>query len=325
MDFVTGLPPSGGNNTILTIVDRFSKVVHFVPLPKLATALETANLLITHVFRLDCIPQEIVSDRGPQFTSQVWRTYCKALGATSSLTSGYHPQSNRQTEHTNHLETSLRCVASRLPSSWATHLPWVEYAHNTLVSSATGMSPFMVNHGYQPPLIPSQEMDIAVPSVQAQFSCVHGGRPEQLWAGLWSAGGPPPDPSFPLQGWTAGMALNTRPPVQLESLKMSAKLIGPYTINKVVNPSAVHFTLPPSLNVHPVFHVSLLKPVTNSPLQPLAPPPPSPRLIEGHPANTVNRILDVRRCGRVTGSATMQANMNTYNRRLKKNHYIEVH
>lgn len=53
---VTGLPPSEGN-TILTIVDRFSKAVHFVPLPKLPTALETANLLVQHLFRLDGIPQ----------------------------------------------------------------------------------------------------------------------------------------------------------------------------------------------------------------------------------------------------------------------------
>lgn len=98
VDFVTGLPLSEGNDTILTVVDRFSKAVHFVPLPKLRSALETANLLINHVFRLHGITLDIVSDRGPQFTSQVWKTFCKALGATPSLTSGYHPQSNGQAE-----------------------------------------------------------------------------------------------------------------------------------------------------------------------------------------------------------------------------------
>lgn len=54
--------PSEGNKTILTIVDRFSKAVHFVPLPKLPSALETANLLVQHVFHLHGIPQDIVSD-----------------------------------------------------------------------------------------------------------------------------------------------------------------------------------------------------------------------------------------------------------------------
>lgn len=62
VDFITGLPPSEGNDTILTIVDRFSKAVHFVPLPKLPSALETANLLVSHVFRLHGIPMDIVSD-----------------------------------------------------------------------------------------------------------------------------------------------------------------------------------------------------------------------------------------------------------------------
>lgn len=46
VDFVTGLPPSEGNTTILTIIDRFSKAVHFVPLPKLPSATETADLLM---------------------------------------------------------------------------------------------------------------------------------------------------------------------------------------------------------------------------------------------------------------------------------------
>lgn len=67
-DFFTSLSHSG-NTTILTIIDRFSKAVHFVPLVKLPSALETADHLVHHVFRLHGIPQEIVSDRGPQFTS----------------------------------------------------------------------------------------------------------------------------------------------------------------------------------------------------------------------------------------------------------------
>lgn len=50
VDFVTDLPPSEGNTTILTIVDRFSKAVHFVPLPKLPSALETTNLLVLMFF-----------------------------------------------------------------------------------------------------------------------------------------------------------------------------------------------------------------------------------------------------------------------------------
>lgn len=81
---------------------------------------------------------------------------------------------NGQTERANQsLKSTLRSVAARLPSSWASHLPWVEYAHNSLICSTTGFSPFMVNHGFQPLLFPSQEASMAVSSVQAQFRRVN--------------------------------------------------------------------------------------------------------------------------------------------------------
>ena len=69
LDFVTGLPPSEGNTTVLTVVDRLSKMVHFIPLPKLPSAKETAEVMLRHVFRLHGFPKDVVSDRGPQFAS----------------------------------------------------------------------------------------------------------------------------------------------------------------------------------------------------------------------------------------------------------------
>lgn len=108
LDFVTGLPVSEGNTTVLTVVDRFSKMTHFIALPKLPSAKETADIMMTHVFRIHGFPKDIVSDRGPQFISRFWKEFCKLIGATVSLTSGYHPESNGQTEHLNQeLETCL--------------------------------------------------------------------------------------------------------------------------------------------------------------------------------------------------------------------------
>src|SRR4029434_253279 len=72
-------------------------------------------------------------------------------GATVGLTSGYHPQSNGQVERMNQeLETGLRCLVSQNPASWSKHLMWVEYAHNTLPSSATGLLPLQCADGYTP-------------------------------------------------------------------------------------------------------------------------------------------------------------------------------
>ena len=96
MDFVTSLPPSDGNTVILNMVDQFYKLVYFIPLVKLPSALETANPFVKHVFCFHGIPQDIVSDQGPHFTSQVWKLFCQALGALASLSSGHHQQPVRE-------------------------------------------------------------------------------------------------------------------------------------------------------------------------------------------------------------------------------------
>lgn len=99
-DFVTGLPPSEGNTFVLTVIDTFSTADHFIPLPKLPLTLETAQLLIQHMFRIHSITSDVVSNHGPQFISQVWCNFCNTLGASTSLSSGYHPLPNGQAEQT---------------------------------------------------------------------------------------------------------------------------------------------------------------------------------------------------------------------------------
>lgn len=76
---LAGLPPSEGKTVVLTIVDRFSKAAHFIPLGKLPSVLETANLVVIHVFRLHGIPVDILSDRGPQFAARTWKAFCQAF------------------------------------------------------------------------------------------------------------------------------------------------------------------------------------------------------------------------------------------------------
>lgn len=80
------------------IVDKFSKMVHFIPLPKIPSAKETIELLLQHIFCLHGLPCDIVSDRGPQLTSRFWAEFCCLLRISVILSSGFHSQSNGQSE-----------------------------------------------------------------------------------------------------------------------------------------------------------------------------------------------------------------------------------
>ncbi|KAL0149928.1 hypothetical protein M9458_054760, partial [Cirrhinus mrigala] len=129
IDFITDLPPSEGYTTILTVIDRFSKSCRLIPLSKLPTALETAEILCNFVFRFYGLPDDIVSDRGPQFTLRVWIAFFKCLNVNISLSSGYHPESNGQAERINQeIIRFLRSYCHHNQTDWSKFLFWAEYA-----------------------------------------------------------------------------------------------------------------------------------------------------------------------------------------------------
>ncbi|KAI2661138.1 Transposon Tf2-6 polyprotein [Labeo rohita] len=177
IDFVTDLPPSHEFTTILVIIDRFSKSCRLIPLKGLPTAMETALALFNHVFRVYGLPEDIVSDRGTQFTSQVWKAFCRQLDINVSLTSGYHPQSNGQVERLNQeIGRYLRTYCSQEQHRWSEFLPWAEYAQNSLTHSSTGLTPFQCVLGFQPPMFPWSGEPSSVPAVDDWIK-----RSERLW------------------------------------------------------------------------------------------------------------------------------------------------
>ncbi len=285
LDFVTALPPSQGHTVVLTVVDRFSKAAHFIPLPKLPSAKETALVVVDHVFRLHGLPIDVVSDRGPQFVSRFWREFCKLLGATVSLSSGFHPQSNGQTERANQdLERTLQCVVSKNPSSWSQQLSMVEYAYNTLPVSSTGLSPFECSVGYQPPIFPSLESEVAVPSAHAFVQRCHRtwtrARETLLQVGSRTKAKADRHRSRP-PVYVVGQKvwLSTKNiPLRSVSNKLAPKFIGPFAVTEIISPVAVRLNLPPAYRrIHPTFHVSKIKPVFRSRINPPAPVPPPRR------------------------------------------------
>ncbi|KAG1954691.1 retrotransposable element [Pimephales promelas] len=170
VDFVTDLPESDSHTCILVVVDRFSKACKLIPLAGLPTAFETAEALFQQIFRHFGIPEDIVSDRGPQFISCVWRAFFNLLWVSVSLTSGYHPQSNGQTERKiQEIRRYLRSYCHDHQDCCSHYLPWAEYAQNSLRQSSTGLTPFQCILGYQPPLFPWNGEPSNVPAVHHWF------------------------------------------------------------------------------------------------------------------------------------------------------------
>ncbi len=103
MDFVTGLPISAdwkgdSYDSILVIIDRITKMVHYVPVKVTIDAPGLAEVIINVVVRHHRVPESIVTDRGLLFTSKFWSSLCYFLGIKRKLSTAFHPQTNGQTE-----------------------------------------------------------------------------------------------------------------------------------------------------------------------------------------------------------------------------------
>ncbi|KAL0173533.1 hypothetical protein M9458_029501, partial [Cirrhinus mrigala] len=296
VDFITDLPNSLGHTTILTVIDRFSKGCRLIPLPKLPTAMETAEALCNSVFRFYGLPEDIISDRGPQFTSRLWSSFFRLLGVNISLTSGYHPQANGQAKRLNQELTRF------LRSYCQDHQ---EECGNSIRKPSTNLTPFQCILGYQPPLFPWSGEPSELQAVNSWFQ-----QSEETWnrahvhlqqairrtktqADRRRQAGPPYEPGQ----W---VWLSTRDPrLRLPCKKLSPRYVGSFKISCQITPVSFRLELPPEYRISPTFHISLLKPAGRpggaEDLEGTVPQGPTPLIIDGEEVYRVNTILDSRR------------------------------
>ena len=92
MDFITEFPKTQkGNDAIFVVIDRLSKVAHFLPIHESITVSQLADLYVSRVVSLHGVPLEINSDRGSLFTSRFWQSFQNAMGTHLSFSTAFHP------------------------------------------------------------------------------------------------------------------------------------------------------------------------------------------------------------------------------------------
>ncbi|MBW0533645.1 hypothetical protein O181_073360, partial [Austropuccinia psidii MF-1] len=276
MEFITQLPLSDNFDSILVVVDRFSKLAIFIPAYATITALDLAQIFISHVFSNNGLPVSIVSDKGSLFVSSFWTQLCQQLNISRDLSTAFHSETDGQTERVNQiLEQYLRIAFINKEITFFTI-----YGRNTSFDSIhisqdspAGKLATKLQSAQQ---VVKEELKSAI-------------RRFKKYADRDRAIQPDFQPGDKV--WLGSKNIKTTRPTK----KLSERWLGHFEVLKKIGSHAYHLKLPQQWkSVQPVFHVSVLEPVKNSTIPNRHQLPPPPVLVEEQEEWEVANVLDAK-------------------------------
>ena len=151
VDFVSKLPESARKNTIMNMVNQHLKLLYSRACNTNITIEGAACLFLETAWQYEALPLQVISDRGPQFAATFTKGLNQLLQIKGSLTTAYHPQSNRQTEWVNQeMKIYLWIFINHYQNDWTQWLPLTTFLWNTWINPTTHRSPFEAAHGRHP-------------------------------------------------------------------------------------------------------------------------------------------------------------------------------
>ncbi|MBW0474130.1 hypothetical protein O181_013845 [Austropuccinia psidii MF-1] len=298
MDFITQLPLPNSFNSILFIVDRFSKMAVFIPTISSITLLYLAHLFIKNIFSKHGLTSSIVSDRVFLFVSSFWTNLCHKLKISRNLSTAYHPETDGKTKKVNQiLEQYLWMYVSYHQENSKTWLPLAEISYNNSDHSSTKQSPFFTFYGRDPHFDSVHiTQDTLAGKLSTKFQSVQQDFKRELEAAInrfkryadKSRASPPIFNPGDIVWLSSKNIKSTRP-----TKKLSEVWLGPFPILKKVSTHAYHLKLPSQWkSIHPVFHISLLKAFKTSTIPNRHQEPPPLIIIEEEEEWEVSQVMN---------------------------------
>lgn len=144
-----GLPKTrNGYDSILNVVDRYTKRGHFIATVETVDAPGVAELFKNHVWKLHGLPERTISDRGPQFNSAFLKALYKDLNIEPRFSTAYHLQTDGQSERVNQfIEQFLRLYTNYQQDDWDRFLAMAEFAYNNTENKSIKTTPFFADTG----------------------------------------------------------------------------------------------------------------------------------------------------------------------------------